>query len=212
MKQNFDDCLTRVLKDEGGYSNNPNDSGGPTNFGITLTDYRKYIDPQGTASSVRRMSADDAKRIYKTKYWDTLSCDTLPSGVDYSAFDYGVNSGIGRPRKLLQQFANKSGVDLINAINDEREAFLTKIGHGKNAEFEAGWQARVKRVRNYSIFLNSNQPKNNVAGPSVATGLSGLALAFSQFWHQHEIYIITGGVIAAIVAGFIIHSIINKGK
>ena len=43
MKSNYNDCLTRLLKDEGGYTNNPNDSGGPTNYGITLADYRKYI-------------------------------------------------------------------------------------------------------------------------------------------------------------------------
>ena len=44
MKQNFNDCLNRLLKDEGGYTNDPNDNGGPTNFGITIADYRKYID------------------------------------------------------------------------------------------------------------------------------------------------------------------------
>src|SRR5260221_4249705 len=127
MKSNFNDCLTRLLKDEGGYTNDPIDPGGPTNFGITLTDYRKYIDSQGTANDVKNMRLDDAKTIYRTKYWNVLGCDQLSSGVDYTVFDYGVNSGLGRPRKALQRFNNLSGVALIDAINNERMAFLQRL-------------------------------------------------------------------------------------
>src|SRR6185312_9585820 len=145
MKNNYDDCLTRLLKDEGGYTNDKSDSGGPTNFGITLSDYRKYINSRGTAEDVRRMSVDQAKAIYRSKYWDALNCDNLPSGVDYTCFDYGVNSGLGRPRKALQRFKSLSGSNLINAINDERTAFLKAIGVGKNARFLKGWLNRVSR-------------------------------------------------------------------
>jgi lysozyme family protein len=158
MKTNFNDCLTRLLKDEGGYSNDPSDSGGATNFGITIADYRKYINSSGTALDVRRMTVDEAKSIYKTKYWDALGCDQLPSGVDYTAFDYGVNSGLGRPRKALQKFKSLTGTKLIDAINDERIAFLQSISAGKNAKFLKGWLARVSRVRNYSKTLAANTP------------------------------------------------------
>src|SRR6266849_529800 len=141
MKNNYNDCLTRLLKDEGGYTNNPNDSGGPTNFGITLTDYSKYIKASGTEKDVKGMTVDEARQIYRTKYWDALGCDSLSSGVDYTCFDYGVNSGIGRPRKALQRFKSKSGVDLINAINDERVTFLKALeaSQPKDKVFDAGW-------------------------------------------------------------------------
>src|SRR6266852_2743100 len=158
MKSNFNDCLTRVLKDEGGYSNDPSDSGGATNFGITIADYRKYINSSGTSLDVKNMIVDQAKIIYKSKYWDALGCDSLPSGVDYTCFDYGVNSGLGRPRKALQKFKSLTGTKLIDAINDERTAFLQAIGVGKNAKFLKGWLARVSRVRNYSKSLVSIAP------------------------------------------------------
>jgi len=58
MKNNFNDCLNRVLKDEGGYSNHPADPGGPTNYGITLRDYRDNINPRGTANDVSRCQTD----------------------------------------------------------------------------------------------------------------------------------------------------------
>src|SRR4029450_11832092 len=49
---NYDESLKRLLVHEGGYSNHPSDPGGPTNFGITLHDYRTYIDPDGTAAGL----------------------------------------------------------------------------------------------------------------------------------------------------------------
>ena len=49
------------------------------------------------------MKVDEAKRIYRAKYWDAQRCDELPAGVDYAVFDYGVNSGIGRSKKVLQR-------------------------------------------------------------------------------------------------------------
>lgn len=181
MKQNFNDCLTRLLKDEGGYSNTPGDNGGPTNYGITLEDYRKYINSNGVAANVRRMTVDQAASIYRTKYWGALGCDNLSSGVDYTVFDYGVNSGLGRPRKALQRFKSKTGVDLINAINDERVAFLAALGKAQahDQQFEKGWQARVNRVRAYSITLSKQVPSvQKSAGGLIATVLAGTASAY----------------------------------
>ena len=55
----YDESLGRLLVHEGGYSNHPSDPGGPTNFGITIHDYRRYIRPSGTAADVR---GDAARR------------------------------------------------------------------------------------------------------------------------------------------------------
>ena len=39
----YDEAVRRLLVHEGGYSNHPSDPGGPTNFGITIADYRRYV-------------------------------------------------------------------------------------------------------------------------------------------------------------------------
>src|SRR5262245_3942254 len=46
----------RVLKHEGGatYTNHPADPGGPTKYGITIHDVRKYLKPGATASDVKK--------------------------------------------------------------------------------------------------------------------------------------------------------------
>src|SRR3990167_9280119 len=100
---NYEMALARLLVHEGGYTNHPSDPGGPTNFGITIFDYRKYVKPSATATDVKAMSLSEAKGIYRAKYWDAQRCDALPAGVDYAIFDYGVNSGIGRSGKVLRR-------------------------------------------------------------------------------------------------------------
>jgi lysozyme family protein len=208
MKNNFNDCLARVLKDEGGYTNHPADPGGPTNFGITLTDYRLYIDPKGLASDVKKMSVEQAAVIYKAQYWDALHCDDLPPGVDYTCFDYGVNSGVGRSRKVLQRFKSLSGIQLIDAINNERMAFLR--GLNTYSVFGKGWCRRVEGVREYSKVLANK--KNVVAGPAAGGATVGLGAAIAQYFHHHQAAIIIGAIIAAIAVGTAIHIFKNKGK
>lgn len=214
MKNNYSDCLTRVLKSEGGYTNNPNDSGGPTNFGITLKDYRLYINKSGTATDVKNMTINDAKSIYKSKYWDALGCDSLESGVDYTVFDYGVNSGLGRPRKALQRFKTLKGIPLIDAINDERVSFLKalEVAQPKDKVFDKGWMTRVSSVRNYSKFLNANPPKDTTAGPVSAGATVGLGTAISQYWHNHELLIVSSSLALALIIGIAVHLYRNKVK
>lgn len=215
MKNNFQDCLQRVLKDEGGYTNDPSDSGGATNYGITIGDVRKYVKKNATPADVKALTLDQATSIYKSKYWDSLDCDSLASGVDYTCFDYGVNSGLERPRKALQRFSDKSGAELINAINNERRAFLKGLAatRTKDQKFLRGWLARVKRVNDYSLQLA--QKKDNTTGPIVATTIGTATIAssyFTKFWHDYHNYVIIGGIAVALAIGIIVHYIRNKGK
>lgn len=145
MLSNYNFCIKEVLKSEGGYTNDPLDRGGPTNFGITIWDYRAYINKQGTAEDVRRMTVDQAKAIYKSKYWDAVGGDNLPSGLDYTVFDFGVNSGVSRALRYYKTYKT------INAINAARLRFLQSLPTWNH--FGAGWGARVARVKRDSNKL-----------------------------------------------------------
>jgi lysozyme family protein len=89
--------------DEGAYTNDPDDPGGLTKFGITLEDYRSYISPTGTAEDVAALELPQAFKIYKERYWDPCSCDALPVGVDYFTFDSAILSGVGTAIRWLQR-------------------------------------------------------------------------------------------------------------
>lgn len=170
----YDEALKRLLVHEGGYSNHPSDPGGPTNWGITIHDYRRYVNLNATAADVRSMPVEVAKRIYRSKYWNALRCDELPAGVDYAVLDYGVNSGIGRAAKVLRRLvglaSNSSAMtdevvaavgrcdskNLINAICDERLRFL----HGLRtwSVFGNGWGRRVREVRAAALAMSAKAP------------------------------------------------------
>jgi lysozyme family protein len=181
MKWTYDICLSRVLAHEGGYTNHPKDPGGPTNFGITIADYRKYIKPRATARDVRAMTVDEAKRIYRERYWDAQRCDELPAGVDYAVFDYGVNSGIGRSGRILRRMLKLSDRQstisdeviaaahaadpavLIAGICDERLRFLRSLRTWP--VFGKGWSRRVAEVKAGALALAAKaaEPGSSVA-------------------------------------------------
>lgn len=175
MKNNFEICVAKVFQDEGGYTNDPADSGGKTNFGITQRE---------TPIDVKTMTKAQAKEIYRKKYWNALDCDNLPSGVDYTVFDYGVNSGVGRASKVYSQFKTLDPVKAINAINNERQTFLNNLAvrRPKDQKFLKGWTARVSRVRASSLKLAGNK--------DVATGPAAGAAAGIGIWTMARSFIV----------------------
>jgi lysozyme family protein len=197
MRQNYPEALRQVLKHEGGYTNHPSDPGGPTNFGITIHDYRKYINAKGTASDVRAMNIEDAKKIYRAKYWDIQKCDELPPGVDFAIFDYGVNSGVGRSGKVLRRrlglpdnthvvtaavvaaAKRANAAALVNAICDERLAFLKRLKTWPT--FGKGWGRRVSEVRAAALKMVGAKPKPDVSEgdtkPATQSGIIQKAIA-----------------------------------
>lgn len=170
MQGDYDEALRRLLAHEGGYTDNPHDPGGPTKFGITIFDYRRYVKADATAADVQAMPIEAAKQIYRSKYWDALNCDALPAGVDYCVFDYGVNSGIARAAKVLQRIVNAApdgrigpntlaavaahdASEIIAAVCDERLAFLQRLRTWP--VFGRGWGRRVREVREAALKMGA---------------------------------------------------------
>lgn len=173
--QNYVRCEANVLLSEGGYTNDPQDKGGPTNWGITIYDARAYWKKNATAEDVRAMPRSVAQDIYRAKYWNALNCDGLPAGLDYVEFDYGVNSGISRSGKVLRRVldlpdrdwhidgtvllavqGHHDVADLINRICDERLAFLKSLKTWPH--FGGGWLKRVSAVRKISLSMAATAP------------------------------------------------------
>jgi lysozyme family protein len=184
----YDRALARVLAHEGGYTDHPSDPGGPTNFGITIHDYRRYIQANGTARDVKNMKLADAAKIYRARYWDTLRCDELPAGLDYAVFDYGVNSGIGRAAKVMQRLLgqvpsgsmtdaaiagvrNSSPQALIARLCDERLAFLKSLRTWP--VFGAGWGRRVAEVRRDALSMAQGALQGSIVLPSTSGAAPG---------------------------------------
>jgi lysozyme family protein len=169
MNNNFEHCLDLVLKHEGGFVHDKYDPGGATNRGVTQAVYDAYRKTRGrTAQSVKFITDDELKAIYKFQYWDRVQGDYLPRGLDYAVFDFAVNSGVGRASKYLQAVLGvaQDGVigaktlatiqsprNTINALCDRRMGFL----HGLRTfwRFGKGWTRRVQDVRAHALEMAS---------------------------------------------------------
>ena len=103
MKSNFEECMARLLAHEGGYVWHAEDPGGETNLGVTRAVYEQYAGRQVMDGEMEGLTHDDVYPLYKENYWDRIRGDDLPSGVDWSVFDWGVNSGTSRAAKALQR-------------------------------------------------------------------------------------------------------------
>lgn len=174
----FDECVVHVLKHEGGYVNHPADPGGATNMGITLAVYRDNIDHNGTADDLRRLTVDQAKRIYRNKYWDALNCDQWPAGIDYAVFDFGVNSGVGRAKQFMQNIQSGPPASVINALCDARLKYLQGLPHFRT--FGRGWTRRVKEVRATALEMAGRKPASPTVPVAVGLGIFATLFAWLQ--------------------------------
>jgi len=165
MKENYPQALKQVLKYEGGYVDHPKDPGGPTNKGVTQAVYDSWRKSQNLPTqSVRVIADSEVAAIYKNLYWDRVSGDLLPDGVDFAVFDFAVNSGVSRAAKYLQAVvgvtqdgqigpatiqATKTYVAM--AVTNKRLAFMQSLSIWST--FGKGWSARIADVKAQIIAL-----------------------------------------------------------
>lgn len=166
--KNFAQANKLVLVHEGGFVDHPRDPGGATNKGITIATFRQFIDPKGTVDDLKRLTVEQAGKVYKAQYWDKVRGDELPSGLDYAVFDFCVNSGPGRAVKYLQMVAGVTADgqlgpksmaaierlnvrDAIHDLSDRRMAFLRNLPTWNT--FGNGWKRRVEEVRMKALVM-----------------------------------------------------------
>jgi lysozyme family protein len=92
---NFDLAIPYVLENEGGFSNDPNDSGGATSYGITDAEAQRH------GYDVRRLTLDQAKSIYRSDYWSFD--DLTDQRVATKVLDIVVNMGVSGGMKVIQR-------------------------------------------------------------------------------------------------------------
>jgi lysozyme family protein len=81
----FDDAFAAVIGVEGVYSNDPNDPGGETKYGISKRAYPN--------TDIKNLTLDQAKAIYRSDYWNPLQLDAKPWPTALLLFDCAVNQG-----------------------------------------------------------------------------------------------------------------------
>ena len=147
---NFEQAIERVLSSEGGYSNDPKDPGGETQWGISK---RSYPDVD-----IKNLTREQAKEIYKRDFWDVVVGASLHEDIAFQVLDFAVNSGGSVAIQYLQRAAGVAddghlGPVSIAAINNQpmgpliliylamRLEFMTKLKNWPDAG--KGWARRI---------------------------------------------------------------------
>lgn len=97
--------INEIIKVEGGYVNDPRDSGGETNWGITKRVARSY----GYYGAMRSLPRQTAFNIYEKRYLEPIMFDEIAGQSELIAeelADTAVNMGVRRAGEFLQRALN----------------------------------------------------------------------------------------------------------
>lgn len=113
-RSKFASIIDKCIAHEGKYTNDPDDRGGETKFGITgifMEEYKEAL-PDRRAIPINKLTIEDAKRLYKAM-WDRYNLGYIKNkNLAYTLFDYMINSYAGTVAKRVQKILNTQGVSL----------------------------------------------------------------------------------------------------
>lgn len=141
----FDDFVSIIFDNEGGYVNNPKDPGGETKYGISKRSYPNLNIPNITKAQ--------AKEIYKKDFYEPLNIEGLKSdNLKLQIFDHAVNAGKNEAIELLQKLVKapvtgKTNQDLIKRANA-----YTTVGTDLSKYYKDIRKAAYMAKTNYPTF------------------------------------------------------------
>lgn len=145
-----------LIQLEGGYTNHPDDLGGPTNLGIRLKTYQQYCGKEKTIKDLRNMSFGIWEDIMKDLYWDKCRADEIENqSVAEITVDWCVNSGLVGLRKVQEIAGVKpdgiAGPKTLAAINGANQKELFDRIFAARNQFYINI---VKRNPTQKVFMN----------------------------------------------------------
>jgi hypothetical protein len=153
----FNKAMNTIFRAEGGYVNDPFDSGGETKYGVS-----KNNNPD---IDVKNITRADAEQIAHDRYYRKYGIDRLPDGIRGDVFQVGWACG---PRVAIRQLQELLGVSKTGTVDDAtlraaqsgpgdlrdkylavHRNYLIGITERKPSQkkFLRGWMNRVELIR-----------------------------------------------------------------
>lgn len=182
-----DELIDLILKHEGGYVNHPSDRGGPTNWGITQANLSSWRGRKTSIQEVKTMSREEARTIYRRRFFEKPRMDLLPPGIQAQVFDLGVNAGPSVAIRQMQEILNEAGfacvVDGTIGSNTSRVAwaawramgtYLTNALVERRIQF---YEGIIRRRPSQAVFRKGWLSRANsfvVSNPVILAGAEGV--------------------------------------
>jgi lysozyme family protein len=156
MLETFRKALDITLKNEGGYVNDKDDPGGPTNYGViqeTYDDYNKA--KKRPLKPVKYITIPEVEDIYDD-YWYDAGCDKLAefdSGLAIGHFDCAINCGSQTAIKILQRACRVKDDGIIgpftiaNAKIIHKSQLYSRLIHERNKYYARVCKAKPQMIK-----------------------------------------------------------------
>jgi len=151
-------CINRVLGNEGGYVNDPEDPGGETKWGICKRSYPNI--------DIKNLTRDQAIAIYYRDFWMKIHGNEISDGCAYQLLDAAVNSGCPQAIRFMQRalgvaddghfgpvsmeaMRHASEMQVVLLVIAERMEFMTVLKNWPSAG--KGWTRRMATNVRYAL-------------------------------------------------------------
>jgi lysozyme family protein len=148
MSDEFDQYTDQIIKFEGGYTNDKNDKGGETKYGIAKAFYPKL--------DIKNLTIAQAKDIYFRDYWLKNGCDKIDRRLRFLYYDSCVTPGPSWSLKNLKALGgDASKITPKNWTNARWAYYQSRIAlDPTQADFREGWYNRSFKSLNVQNALN----------------------------------------------------------
>lgn len=149
----------KLLRWEHGFANDPADSGGATQDGVTLSTYRRYYGQDKTVMDLKRMTREQWNHIMR-RYWDFCKADQIHSqSIADIIVDWYVNSGFVALKKVQKILGVKQdgqfGPITLGAINSAIPGDLHRlIWNARKEHYENICRVNPSQLRFLNGWMN----------------------------------------------------------
>ena len=146
MRENFESAAESLKEFEGGFSNDADDPGGATMFGIASASHPDIVFP---------ITWEQAKDIYLLEYWVRGGCDVLAYPLDVLHFDCCVNMGVGAAGRILKLSQGYNDVlkESVDYQHHRMDRYIEIVGEKpKMLKFLRGWMIRTLKLLDRTVL------------------------------------------------------------
>lgn len=141
---NFEESIALVLKHEGGFVDDPDDSGGMTNFGITEGTYEYFFKVKPNHDMMLDLTIEQAKSIYKKLYWDAFNLD---NEQNQKLATIALNMSVLRGVNAIKPIFSSGPLEII--LNSQKRFVTIVRTNPTQIRFLLGWINRTHELLRY---------------------------------------------------------------
>jgi lysozyme family protein len=182
--QTVEDIAREIVGREGGFVNDPDDPGGATNHGVTLTTLRSLGldltgDGRADLADLKALTAEQAAQIFVQHYFRKPRLADLPEPLQASLFDMYVNAGTNAV-KILQRLTGRMGfAATADGIVGPQTIAMARAAQAAAPDHLSDAYGIARR--NYYYALGDQRPASRKFARTRSGGKGGWIIRAEQF-------------------------------